>query len=178
MKDYLKRKELAILLVFFMLFCFSACGNETTNISAPSAASNSTLTVKPTIPPKQIEKVIPEEDIKSLEKEEDGLKSDGKIHVYIYGKGEKIFTPESSFINYITYYPESKHLIINMNNTDYAFANVPRSLWEKFMAADSVGKLYNSEMKNNSEYYIRDYAKGCGYDFVLEYEDEAPDINY
>ena len=100
---------------------------------------------------------------------EDGLKSDGKIHVYIIGEGEKVLTPESSFIRYITYYPVSNHLIINMNGKDYAFSNVKDSLWEDFKDAESKGSFYNKYIKGKSTYLIKDYSSGDGNKIVVEY---------
>ena len=100
---------------------------------------------------------------------EDGLQEDGCIHVYLQGSGERVETPESSFIHYIEYYPDSCHLTINMNGTDYTFANIPAELWEDFKAAGSKGSFYNQVIKNEPDYLIRDYAENPDAVIVVEH---------
>lgn len=99
----------------------------------------------------------------------DGLKSDGKIHVYIVGDGEKVLTTESSFIWYLTYFPESCHLIINMNGKEYAYSNFPSSLWKEFKDAESIDSFYNKHIKGVSAYLIKDDYSGDNEKIVLEY---------
>ena len=140
---------LAVLLI-------SACGSTSTPKAVTTPSSTQAVT-----------SVI--EEPKPTEVPEDGLKSDGKIHVYIVGDGEKVSTPESSFINYITYYAESDHLIINMNGKDYAFSNFPSSLWRDFKNAESKGSFYNKYIKDNTSYLINDYSSGDSYKVVVEY---------
>ena len=98
---------------------------------------------------------------------EDGLGEDGKIHVYLIGNGEKVSTPQSSFIVYIVYYKESEHLIVCINNKknengnengkEYVYANISESLWKDFKKAESKGNFYNAEIKDHAQYFINDY---------------------
>lgn len=88
---------------------------------------------------------------------QDGLGEDGLLHVYLLGQGEQVETPESSFIRYLVYYPESQHLIINMNGKDYVFANVEEALWQGFKEAEVKGKYYNAIFKGKPAYHVKDY---------------------
>ena len=157
------KKLLSLFLLFTLLFVISACGasldkpNPAADAAVKPSADNSQQTTQPT----PTATPIPE----------DGLKSDGKIHVYLVGNGEKVDTPNSSFINYITYYSDSNHLIICMRGKEYVFANVPSSLWSDFKAADSAGGFYNQNIKNNTAYYINDYNGSNGDLIVLDYND-------
>ena len=160
MGEYKMKKYLSAFLLLALILVISACGaasdsadHVTTTITDSSNASQQSTQPVPTATP------IPE----------DGLKSDGNIHVYLVGSGEKVDTPSSSFISYITYYSESEHLIICMNGKEYAFANVPLSVWSDFKAADSAGTFYNQNIKGNNAYYINDYDGSNGDLIVLEY---------
>ena len=153
-------------LLVAVLFIFSACSATMDNRSngtpsATTAITPSTNTPKQTIQPKPT----------ATPKPVDGLKSDGKIHVYLAGRGEKVSTPDSSFIDYITYYANSKHLIICMNGKEYVFANVSSTLWSDFKSAESAGKFYNQHFRDNSYYHINDYDGSNGNLIVLEYID-------
>ena len=101
----------------------------------------------------------------------DGLKSDGKLHVYLVGKGEKVSNFDSSFIDYLTYYSRSKHLIICMNGKEYVFANVSSSLWTDFKSADSKGDFYNQNIRGNTSYHVNDYDGSNGNLIVMEFLD-------
>ena len=165
------KKILAAIVLFALLFSLSACGISSENAStsapdesisiSPSTDSHIQSTPKPTPKPTPTPTPTPT----------DGLKSDGYIHVYIVGEGEKVYTPNSSFISYLIYYPSSKHLIICMNGKDYVFANVSSSLWSDFKAADSVGKFYNQNIKGKTNYHINDYDGTNGDLIVLDYID-------
>ena len=94
------KKLFSFFLLLVFVFIISACGASSENnpTTTPTVAL-STNAPTPAATPTPT----------------DGLKSDGKIHVYLAGKGEKINTLDSSFINYLIYYSSSKHLIICMN---------------------------------------------------------------
>ena len=160
------KKIVSLISLLLAILLFSACG------SSPAVKA----TPAPTAPTRSMPSVI--EEPVPTERPKDGLKSDGKIHVYIVGDGETVLTPESSFIRYITYYPESDHLIINMNGKDYAFSNISNGLWEDFKNADSKGTFYNDYIRDNSAYLIKDYSSGDGDKIVVEYIDsEQPSIS-
>lgn len=100
---------------------------------------------------------------------EDGIESDGLLHVYLIGDGEDVTVTNSSFIDYLTYYADCGHLIISMNGKEYVFANVSASTWKDFKAADSKGEYYNSVFKGNTKYHVNDYDGTNGGLIVLEY---------
>ena len=156
------KKRWFVFLLFALIITLSACGASSSRAghadapASPSAhASLQSAQPAPTAAP------IPE----------DGLKSDGNIHVYPVGSGETVYTPNSSFIDYITYYSDSGHLIICMDGKEYAFANIPASLWNDFKSADSAGTFYNQNIKNNPGYYINDYDGSNGGLIVLDIMD-------
>lgn len=142
------RKLLAVVLVLCLLMPICACGRPAENAVEPTATL--APTPKPTPRPT------------------DGLKNDGFIHVYLIGDCEKVATPESSWIDYIAYYPESRHLIISTDGSEYVSANVSKSTWNDFKAADSKGKFYNSTFKGQSEYWVNDYDGTNGSLIVME----------
>ena len=147
-----------LILLLALLFTTSACGSSSesnANTAPATTISTSEQNTQPT------PTAVPE----------DGMKSDGKIHVYLVGSGEKVDTPNSSFINYITYYSDSDHLIICMKGKEYVFANVPSSLWADFKAAESTGTFYNQYIKDNTAYYINDYDGSNGGLIVLDHVD-------
>ncbi|MBR4579107.1 MAG: KTSC domain-containing protein [Oscillospiraceae bacterium] len=153
------KKTVSIFLLLVFVFSISACGSSSgkytsSNASTPKTGSPSS-----------------DGSIQSTSMPEDGLKSDGLIHVYLSGKGEKISTPDSSFISYITYYSNSNHLLICMNGNEYVFANVSSSLWKKIKSADSVGSFYNDHLKGNSAYWVTDYDGSNGSLIVIDYID-------
>ena len=151
------KKCLSVFLLFALIIVMSACG--ATSDSADHVAADSANASQQSAQPAPAATPIPE----------DGLKSDGKIHVYLVGRGEKVDTPNSSFISYLTYYSESEHLIICMNGKEYVFANIPSSLWSDFKSADSAGTFYNQNIKENTAYWINDYDGSNGDLIVLEY---------
>ena len=97
---------------------------------------------------------------------QDGLEDDGKIHVYLTGEGERIETPESSWIDALTYYAENEHLILETNGKEYAYANVSQELWKEFKNADSKGTFYNRTFKGAEEYWVNDYD-GSNSDLII-----------
>ena len=151
------KKRLSVLLLLSLILVMSACGasSDRADHAAADSANASQQSAQPTPAPTPIP--------------EDGLKSDGKIHVFLVGRGEKVDTPNSSFINYLTYYSESEHLIICMNGKEYVFANIPSSLWSDFKSADSAGTFYNQNIKENTAYWVNDYDGSNGDLIVLEY---------
>ncbi len=160
------KKLLSVFLILSLLFISSACGMASE--SASNHTPSETATVAPSMnTPKQTATPKPT----ATPTPKDGLKSDGKIHVYIVGDGEKVNTPNSSFINYLIYYSSSKHLIICMNGKEYVFANVSSSLWSDFKSADSVGTFYNQNIRGKTTYHITDYDGSNGDLIVLDYVD-------
>ena len=153
------KKRLSVLLLLSLILVMSACGASSDR--ADHAAADSTNATQQSAQPTPATAPIPE----------DGLKSDGKIHVFLVGRGEKVDTPNSSFINYLTYYSESEHLIICMNGKEYVFANIPSSLWSDFKSADSAGTFYNQNIKENTAYWINDYDGSNGGLIVLDHID-------
>lgn len=99
----------------------------------------------------------------------DGYKSDGKIHVYIVGEGEIVYTTGSSFMRYIEYYPDCDHMLINMSGRDYSYANVSSSLWNSFKNANSYDSFYSENIKGNHSYWVNDYNGQNGDDIFVEY---------
>lgn len=142
------KRFLSILLIVCALVPFGACGRPNEQYVEP--ISTVAPTPKPTPRPT------------------DGLKNDGFIHVYLIGECEKVATPESSWIDYIAYYPESHHVIISTDGSEYVSANVNKSTWNDFKAADSKGKFYNSTFKGQSEYWVKDYDGTNGSLIVME----------
>ena len=151
------KKRLSAFLLYTLIIVMSACGADSDHTAATIADSANTS--QQSTQPTPTATPIPE----------DGLKSDGRIHVYLVGSGEKVDTPNSSFINYLTYYSESEHLIICMNGKEYVFANIPSSLWSDFKSADSAGTFYNQNIKENTVYWVNDYDGSNGDLIVLEY---------
>ena len=99
----------------------------------------------------------------------DGMKSDGKIHVYLVGKGEMVNGKNSTSIKSMTYYQESDHLTINFNGKEYVFANVDSSLWGRLKGASSSEEFYNTNIKGNKYYWVTDYNGQNGGLIVTEY---------
>lgn len=146
------KKYISLLLIICMLVSLCACGASTGAVVEPTA------TVAPT------QKPTP----KPTPRPVDGLKDDGKIHVYLIGDCEKVATPESSWIDSISYYPESGHMIISTNGNEYVSANVSESIWNDFKSAESKGKFYNKTFKGAAEYWINDYDGTNGDLIVME----------
>ena len=110
---------------------------------------------------------------KDAQDRKDGLQSDGKIHVYLVGKGETISAKNSYSIRSMTYYEESDHLVINFGGKEYAFANVGSTLWASFKAASSSDSYYDNNIKGNKAYWINDYNGKNGDLIVMEYVDSG-----
>ena len=159
------KKCLLVFFLFALLFNLPACGTSPNN--SAKTIPDTTKAIIPSTAPEQ----NPPPSPAATPIPEDGLKDDGKIHVYIVGKGEKVYTPNSSFIDYITYYSSSQHLIICMNGKEYVFANVSSSLWSDFKSADSVGTFYNQNIRGKTSYHITDYDGSNGDLIVLDYID-------
>lgn len=168
----MKQRKIALLMLLLMLVT-AACGKtmpEQTAASQPTkrtlavAAPTTRLTAFPVSTAKKAHTpapsrapVTPLPSPKPTPSPQDGLGEDGLLHVYLLGQGERVETPDSSFIRYLVYYPESRHLIINMNGKDYVFANVEESLWQGFKAAEVKGKYYNAVFRGKTEYHVTDY---------------------
>lgn len=154
------KRIISLSLAIILCMMFAACGAYSSSAVQevkPTSAVSHTPIPFPTSTP------IPD----------DGYKSDGKLHVYIVGEGEKLLTPDSSFIKYIVYYPESRHMIINMSGKDYAYANVSSSFWSDFTKASSKDNFYNDKIRDKSEFLLNGYVSGRGDDIVVEYIDSS-----
>lgn len=104
---------------------------------------------------------------------QDGMKDDGKIHVYPTGKGEKISTPNDKLIKSITYYPESGHLIVDIDDQEYVYANVSEKTWTDFKTAKSAHSFYNSKIKAAEEYRVTDCDGKNEELIIIDYADCA-----
>ena len=153
------RKSCSCFLLLLLVLSLFGCGNTTD--SAPQTRETPAVEQHSTPAPTPAGTPVPE----------DGLKADGNLHVYLQGKGERLETPESSFIRYLLYFPDSEHLIINMNGKEYAFANVGPALWEGFCAAEVKGKYYNEVFKGKTEFHVNGYDGSNGDRIVLDYVD-------
>ena len=154
-------RKIAIILLLILVIILSACGTYSDNANRNSSSTNSSTTTSS-------EKLsVPS----ATPTPKDGLKSDGKLHVYLVGKGEKVSSSDGSFIDYITYYSSSKHLIICMNGKEYVFANVSSSLWSDFKSAESKGDFYNQNIRGNTFYHVNDYDGSNGNLIVMEFLD-------
>lgn len=158
-----KKTAIALLLAFALML--SACGTYSDNTNIKSSSTNSSTANSSSTASSKIS--VPT----ATPTPRDGLKSDGKLHVYLVGKGEKVSNFDSSFIDYITYYSSSKHLIICMNGKEYVFANVSSSLWSDFKSADSKGTFYNQNIRGNTSYHVNDYDGSNGNLIVMEFLD-------
>lgn len=101
----------------------------------------------------------------------DYIDESGNIYVYIYGEGEKVYTPDSSFVDYLVYYESSKHMIASLNGKEYIHSNVPNSIWHEFINADSIGSYYNEVFKENPDYWVIGYNGDNGSKINIIYED-------
>lgn len=53
----------------------------------------------------------------------------------------------SSFINRVCYDAPNKYMIILLQNTYYHYCELPQTVLTAFLAADSMGRYYNSNIK-------------------------------
>ena len=163
-----------VLITLISLLCACSNGNLQHDHQESSQQHNDSFTGEESASPVEEENDPPvnEENENTIQEEQyyDGLSAeDGKIHVFLVGEGEKIFTPKSSFIVYLDYYKESEHLIVCINNKknnegddesngkEYVYANISESLWKDFKKAESKGNFYNAEIKDHAQYFINDY---------------------
>lgn len=56
-------------------------------------------------------------------------------------------TSRSSFINEFWYDPSEGHLIINLNDTNYQYCEVPPDIVDNLLSSDSHGSFYNEQIK-------------------------------
>ena len=152
-----------VLLITFLLYLGTYTPWKNQNTETTNQIENQIEVVTPPVSSYSIEKKVE----KHIEK--DGLKSDGKIHVYLVGSGETVQAKKSSSIKSMTYYEESDHLIINFNGKEYVFANVSSSLWKSFKEASSSDAFYDSHFKGNKSYWINDYNGKNGDKIVMEH---------
>ncbi len=152
-----------------LVFIFSACSS-----SDAEPVSQETASEQIEAPAEENDTSAKQDDDASAQEitYEDGLGEDGLIHVYLVGEGEEVSSFDSSFIDYLIYYKESGHLIIAMNGKEYTYANVSEAMWEDFKNADSKGSFYNAEIKDRSEYHIKDYDGTNGDLIVVENVDD------
>jgi len=62
--------------------------------------------------------------------------------------------PDSSIISGIEYWPKVKELFVKFRKTDkiYAYQDVPVTIFNEFMGADSKGKYFNQFIKTKYHY--------------------------
>jgi len=110
------------------------------------------------------------ENISTIKKT-DSISSDGSINIYIYGNSDKVKTPNSSWIDYISYYKDSKHLIVHTKDgKTYVHANVTSSLWNSFKNTDSYGSYYANNLKGNKNYWVIGYDGDNGDKIHIHFE--------
>jgi len=69
-------------------------------------------------------------------------------------KQEKQFT-DSTQVKTIWYNEEEKEMeVLFMANKRYVYSNVPKDVWQRSIAAESIGKFINSEIKGKYEYKL------------------------
>ncbi len=56
----------------------------------------------------------------------------------------------SSFVNRVCYDQASSHVVVLLKATYYAYCNVDPGTVEQWLAADSKGRFYNQEIKDNA----------------------------
>lgn len=161
------------------IFTYEIIDANTMDLTSPAYKKNYTLYRKERIEEEAVssQPTISAPDANSAAKDaqdrKDGLQSDGKIHVYLVGKGETISAKNSYSIRSMTYYEESDHLVINFGGKEYAFANVGSTLWASFKAASSSDSYYDHNIKGNKAYWINDYNGKNGDLIVMEYVDSG-----
>lgn len=52
-------------------------------------------------------------------------------------------TPDSSFVDGVAYRESDKILLVQIDETIYGYANVPETVFQQIVSADSVGYAYN-----------------------------------
>ena len=52
-------------------------------------------------------------------------------------------TPDSSFVDGVAYRGSDKVLLVQIDDTIYGYANIPETVFQEIVAADSVGSAYN-----------------------------------
>ena len=60
---------------------------------------------------------------------------------------EELDTSKSSFIRGAWYDAQNEYMIIRLNNTNYHYCGLPKSVWENFKKTNSFGKFFNSKIK-------------------------------
>jgi hypothetical protein len=53
----------------------------------------------------------------------------------------------SSFIERVCYDRRKSHMVISLNDTYYAYCDIPSGMVAGLLAADSMGRFYNAEVK-------------------------------
>ena len=179
------KKTTLLYFILILTVFLTACGSSA---PAHTPTPKPTLTPFPSLTPIPTRTPIPTISVPEFRgsvKEslvyKDGLESDGKIHVYLVGSGEKVTAKNSKSIRSMTYYEESDHLIINFNGKEYVFANVSSSLWDSFKEASSSEAFYESHIKGNKSYWVNGYNGKNGGLIVMEYvgsNNQSSDSSY
>ncbi len=68
-----------------------------------------------------------------------------------------MITVKSTAISEIGYLPEEHVLGLRFKESGvfYAYADVPESVYQEFISADSIGRYFNSEIKPNYDYFMK-----------------------
>lgn len=73
---------------------------------------------------------------------------------------EEFDTSKSSFIRGAWYDEGNNYMIINLSGTYYHYCGKPRSSWDSFKSASSLGEYYNQRIKGSYDcriYAVPDY---------------------
>ncbi len=147
------KRFVCISVIICLLLMLCACGSSASPAETPVPTPDVTASPTPEPTPQPV----------------DGLKDDGKIHVYLIGEGEVINTSDSSWIDALIYYAENEHLVLETNGSEYVFANVSEELWDEFKNAESKGEFYNQYFRGAEEYWVNDYDGSNGDLIIMEY---------
>lgn len=77
---------------------------------------------------------------------------------------EEVYTPKSSNILGMRYYPQQKVLQVQFKNAKgeltgtYDHANVTPDFWQRFKGAESHGKFYNEHFRNSKNFPVKRVA--------------------
>ena len=60
-------------------------------------------------------------------------------------------TPRSSFVERVCYDKPNRYMVIRLNSTYYHYCELPEATFSAFMAADSMGQYFNSNIKGSGK---------------------------
>ena len=154
------KKIISITAALILTALLGACGSS----YSASTAAETPVAIASTPTPEPTRTPAPQ----------DGYKDDGKLYVYIRGQGKKLETPNSAFIEYIIYYPETEHMIITTKDGDeQVYANVNENIFGGFRVTWDADSYYYEGIADHSQYLLNGYIPGKEDDIVIEYEDTS-----